>query len=671
MKKLLGYLPLHFLFFLILGSCFQFFTNFWNLSDYNFFYLFSSFCLLGFFLRKKKIFIIITAAFFFFLGIKNVYNEDATKRKFLVERDLTDAAPTILQIKKVLKPGIYHDKYLTEVTQVAQKPTSDALLLNIKKDSMSKKYMIGDQILIKTQFLPIRSPLNPHQFDYREYLSKQGVYFQVFVTQKEVYFLEKNVVTFSGWMHAFRTKLQNSLLNYNFSDDELSVINALLLGNRVEISKELTNDYSKAGVIHILAVSGLHIGIILWFLSYLLKPLERIRKGVLIKLIIIILFLWFFALLAGMSASVVRAVTMFSAVAVGQFINKKNAIEQSLILSMFIILLCKPLFLFDVGFQLSYLAVFGIIWIQPIFYNLWNPRYYLIKKAWQIITVSIAAQIGVLPISLFYFHQFPGLFLISNLIIIPFLGTIIGLGIIVLILSYEALLPNFLADFYGAIISFLNDIVKYMANKEAFLLSEISFFGIKMLATYIVIIAVFQFILKRNAGRLFIFLSSILIFQAVVLYEKYKIQTTQEFIVFHKNRYSIFGQREGVFCEIYHTMDSEAIKNVSLLRDYKIGENISYKIHQKTSNLFYVDDQPILIVDKEAVYMLTKLLNPIVVLQQSPKLNLDRLIFTLQPTLIIADGSNYKSDINRWEKSCKALKIPFWSTYKKGAFVLK
>lgn len=167
---------------------------------------------------------------------------------------------------------------------------------------------------------------------------------------------------------AFRINIQKSLRRYHFTEDELAVMNALLLGQRQEISKELSDNYSKAGAIHILAVSGLHVGIILLILSFLLKPLERVNKGKLIKLVLVILFLWFFAVLAGMSASVTRAVTMFSAIALGKFFNKRNAVEHSLIFSMFIILLWKPLFLFDVGFQLSYTAVFGIIWVQPVLY---------------------------------------------------------------------------------------------------------------------------------------------------------------------------------------------------------------------------------------------------------------------------------------------------------------
>ena len=303
----------------------------------------------------------------------------------------------------------------------------------------------------------------------------------------------------------FELKFKNHYVDITFTDDELAVMNALLLGQRQEISKQLSDNYSKAGAIHILAVSGLHVGVILLILSFILKPLERVNNGKLIKLVLVILSLWFFAILAGLSASVIRAVTMFSAIALGQFFNKRNAVEHSLIFSMFIILLWKPLFLFDVGFQLSYTAVFGIIWVQPVLYQLWKPTFFIVDKGWQLISVSVAAQLGVLPISLFYFHQFPALFFISNLIIIPFLGVILGLGLVVLVLSYVSILPVFLEGFYGDVISILNKVVAFVARQESFLFSEISFSALKMIFSYLLIIFRISAIFKTEYKTLFSF----------------------------------------------------------------------------------------------------------------------------------------------------------------------
>ncbi|CAI8302917.1 MAG: ComE operon protein 3 [Flavobacterium sp. SCGC AAA160-P02] len=667
MKKLLGYLPFHFLLFLIIGICCQFYTDYWSFGVEAFLCIFFSLCIIGFFLRKTMFFIVITWLTFFLVGMMVVYQGDATKNKNYYKNYLTDSPIAILEIQKVLKPGINHHKYIAKVIQVNGKNTLGNILLNIKKDSLYSMYRTDDQLVLKSHFITIKSSLNPHQFDYKGYQAKQGIYQQVFITNQQLLYLQSSSNRLLRIIDDIRTKIQKSLQNQDFSKDELAVINALLLGQRQDISKELIEDYSKAGAIHILAVSGLHVGIILLILSFVLQPLERFKRGKVVKLSMMIIFLWFFALLAGMSASVVRAVTMFSAIAFGQFINKSNAIEQSLIFSMFLLLICKPMFLFDVGFQLSYLAVFGIIWIQPVVYNIWNPRIYIVDKAWQIISVSVAAQFGILPLSLYYFHQFPGLFLISNLVILPFMGAILGLGIIVLILSYGSLLPEFLVGFYSGVISVLNYVVTLIASQEKFLLTEISFSGLKLMSTYLITIVGFRFFVKRNGHRLLIFLCSILIFQGVLMYEKYTREVNDEFVVFHKSRNSIVGKRIGERFEVYHDMDSLSRTAQNILTNYKIGENIQYKIHQKIPTVFYVKKQPILIINKVGIYDIQGLQKPIIILQQSPKINLDRLIDKLEPSMIIADGSNYKSFIKLWEDSSVRNKIPFWSTYKKGA----
>ena len=670
MKKLLGYLPFHFLLFLIAGICCQFYTGFWSFGIVGFFYILIFLFILGCLFRDRLLFVFISWLSFFFIGILLIYGGDATKSNNYFEKHLNNTSKAILAIDKVLKPGNYHYKYMAEVLQIDHQKTTGSVLINIEKDSIASFFKIGDRILIKNKFIAIKESLNPHQFNYKNYLVKQGIHQQVYTTKQELLLLDQTSTSFLGFIAAFRLKIQQSLQQYDFSEDELAIMNALLLGQRQDISKELTANYSKAGAIHILAVSGLHVGIILWMLSFVLKPLERYKKGKVIKLVLVLLFLWFFAVLAGMSASVTRAVTMFSAIAIGQFYNKRNAVEHSLIFSMFILLLLKPLFLFDVGFQLSYLAVFGIIWVQPVFYQLWKPKYYIIDKGWQLITVSTAAQLGVLPISLFYFHQFPGLFFLSNLLIIPFLGVILGTGIIVLGLSYLTIMPIFLVDIYGGIISILNRLVAFIARQEAFLFSDISFSFIKMFFSYLVIIACFQFFLKRNAKRCLFFLSSVVVFQSVFFYEKYHIEKNNEFIVFHKSRNSIVGIRTGSFLEVYNDMDSLVTKQ-NLLKNYKVGENIQYQNYQKLPNILQLNKKIVLFIDTAGVYNLKDLQQPILVLRQSPKINIERLINTLQPTIIIADGSNYKSYVRRWKATCLKLQIPFWSTDELGAYIKK
>lgn len=670
MKKLLGYLPFHFLLFLIAGISCQFYTNYWNYGIVISACILIFLSLTAYWQRKTLFFVFITWITFFLTGMILVYENDATNHTNYFEKHLKNTSKVILAIDKVLKPGNYHHKYVADVVQVDSNKTIGHVLLNIEKDSTPLLFHTGDLVFLKNKFQDIKSSLNPHQFNYKNYLAKQGIYQQVYATKQELLLLDQTSTSFLGFIAALRLKIQQSLIQYDFSEDELAVMNALLLGQRQEISKELSDNYSKAGAIHILAVSGLHVGIILLILSFVLKPLERVNKGKLIKLVLVILFLWFFAVLAGMSASVTRAVTMFSAIALGQFFNKRNAVEHSLIFSMFIILLWKPLFLFDVGFQLSYTAVFGIIWVQPVLYQLWKPTFFIVDKGWQLISVSVAAQLGVLPISLFYFHQFPGLFFISNLIIIPFLGVILGLGLVVLVLSYVTILPVFLEGFYGDVISILNKVVTFVARQEKFLFSEISFSVIKMIFFYLLIILGFQLFLKLNTKRCFLFLGSILAFQCVFILEKYTIAQKSELIVFHKSKNTIIGKRKGSSFEVYHSMDSLQISSQKLLINYKVGENISSQNYHKLSNLMYYKKQVVLIIEKDGLYDIKELNSPIVVLRESPKINLQRLAEKLKPAIIIADGSNYKSYIENWKATCKNLKIPFWTTYNQGAYIL-
>lgn len=671
MKKLLEYLPFHFLLFLIAGICVQFYMDAWRYGITKLLLCLLALFILALLFKKRTIFRGLVWLLFFFLGILSVFIQDATKKDSYFENHTYPNHTSVFVVKEVLKPTEYYAKYFVEVTQIGSQKTSGVVLLNIRRDSLSKQLKVDQKLFVQKEFSNLKPPLNPHQFNYKKYLAKLGIYQQVFVESNEFFLLETDTKSLLGIIADIRLNIQQSLQRYNFSKDEYGVINALLLGQRKEASKELVNDYAKAGAIHILAISGLHVGIILLVISFLLKPLERIFRGKSIQLILIVLILWFFALLAGMSASVVRAVTMFSAVAFGQFLNRRNAIEYSLIFSMFVLLLCKPLFLFDVGFQLSYLAVFGIVWIQPKLYSFWIPRSIILDKLWQLITVSVAAQLGVLPLSLYYFHQFPSLFLLSNLVIIPFLGIILICGIIIILLLACSLLPQSLADGYGFVISLLNRFIQFIARQESFLLKDISFSIGVLITSYFLIILASRFFIKRNVKRLLLFLGAVVALQSVLLYEKYKTIQHNEFLVFHKNRTTILGKRRGKNLIVYHNLDPIAVRAQQLLIDYKVGEEVKLIFKTNLPNLLFQGDQQILIVDERGIYKFKELKHPIVILKQSPKINVNRLISTLQPSQVIADGSNYKSYVSQWKVICLQTKTPFWDTSQNGVYIVK
>ena len=279
MKKVFEYLPLHFCVFVIVGIVLQFYTRFWEFGFTKLLLLILSIIALLFCFPNKIVRTFLSLILFFFIGISTVFVNNDKNYDNYYKSYLNADASAILKIDKVLKSSNYHHKYEVEVIQVDSLKTRGKVLLNIAKDSLLKPLKVDELIYTKPDFVEVNKPLNPHQFDYRFYLEKQVIYQQLYLDKNQYKSVDFKVFSLVGLSAKFRNAIQESLQKYHFKADELAVINALLLGQRQEISKELISDYSKAGAIHILAVSGLHVGIILWILTWLLKPIERLKKG--------------------------------------------------------------------------------------------------------------------------------------------------------------------------------------------------------------------------------------------------------------------------------------------------------------------------------------------------------------------------------------------------------
>lgn len=574
------------------------------------------------------------------------------------------------RIREVLKPNRYYQKYVVDILKIEGQNTSGKCLLSIPKDSLALALKIDAVFLAKTEFQNVYEPLNPHQFNYKNYLEKKYIYHQLTLNENELFEVNSNTTTLLGYADAIRSHINKKLKPFEFNPDELAIINALLLGQRQDISEAVYNSYANAGVIHILAVSGLHVGIILLIFNFVLKPLEQLKHGKLIKTVLLVALLWSFALIAGLSASVTRAVTMFSILAIAMNLKRPTNTYNTLAISMFVILLFKPLFIFDVGFQLSYLAVFAIVSIDPHLYKLWQPKYWLTDKLWHTLTITISAQFGILPLSLYYFHQFPGLFFVSNLIIVPGLGILLGLGIILILLAVLNILPPFFADFFGWIISLMNTVVDWVAQQESFLFQNIPFGIWHVLAFYVLIMAAFKFFFRRHVANLKFVLIGILCIQAAFIYTEFN-KPTNELVVFHKSRHSLLGNTTTNKIFVAEDLDSISGLKINSIADYSVGNFIKTIETDSLRPVYTLNGKILLVVDSLGVYNVKGFKPDYVLLRQSPKINLNRLIDSIKPKQIIADGSNYKSYIEHWEQICKKRKLPFHFTGKNGAFTIK
>ncbi len=620
---------------------------------------------------QNAFFGIVTYCCFFTLGYASYQSRLPQFQPQHFSKVISENDAGVLQVKIVetLKPDAYNSKYIAEVITVGNVKSKGKLLINIRKDSIDTDYLPDTILFVHSEVTEIQKPLNPFQFDYSMYMKSLGVYGEIRVSPSQILLSKSGTFTVRGKAQRFRLHIIEKLKASKLDLNERAIVEALILGEKREINKTLYSAYSQAGAIHILAVSGLHVGILYFILGFLFSPFRRGKYGKTLVATVIVLCLWGFAFITGLSPSVTRAVTMFSFFAFATIINRPTNTLNTLFLSFLTLLVINPLWLFQVGFQLSYLAVFFILWLQPKLRDYWKPNNLFLKKGWDIITVTVAAQVGILPLSLYYFHQFPGLFLFTNLIVLPFLGVLMAGGIIVVFLAVVDLLPDWIANGYNYLIETLNGFVSWVARQDAFLFQDIHFSAVQMLAYYLVLICLVLLWKKITYYRIIGCLSGICVFFGILIYDDLE-TSKNELIVFHKTKQTLIGYKNGSDFTLFRKDSIKDRSNDFPIKPYRVAQDIVTYSERKLPNIFLYNNKKIMVLDSFGVY--PKLQNiDILLLTNSPKTNLDRLIDSIKPKTIIADGSNYTSYVLRWEETCIKKKIPFYHTGKTGAFIIR
>nr|WP_262920454.1 ComEC/Rec2 family competence protein [Hanstruepera flava] len=607
------------------------------------------------------------------ISIKNLHNQQNFNNYYskVLKLNNNDLHLIKITIAENLKPNQTFNRYVAKITKVDSVNVIGKILLNFKRDSTHTLFNIDTQLVLKGRLQELYPPLNPHQFDYKAYLNNHDIYAQMYSDSASVIVEHTEMHSVFGYADYVRRKVISKLDNYHFEPNEMAVIKALFLGQRQDISNELRQQYVDAGAIHILAISGLHIGIILIILNHIFGFLKRFKKGYVLKTILILFLLWAFAIIAGLSPSVLRAVTMFSVVAIAMNLKRPYNIYNTLAISAFVLLLFNPMLLFEIGFQLSYLAVIGIVSIQPLLFNAIKTKYWFINKILILLTVSIAAQIGVLPLSLFYFHQFPGLFFISNVVVIPFLGFILSCGFIVTVLALLNIPYNFLVLLFETLIRWMNQFFNWVSQQDTFIFKNISFTLIMVISCYLLIICITRLLVAFHYKRLIYVLISIMVFQGIYLYTNYSNKANSELVIFHKSRHSVIGKKQDDILLLSHDLDSIKRHSDYIIQNYTVGNFIDSTREDNISNLYQLNDKTLLVVDSTSVYSNLSFQPDYVLLRQSPKINLNRLLDSLKIKTVVTDGSNYTSYVKRWQQTCLKQNVPFHYTGEKGAFIIK
>ncbi|WP_163408990.1 ComEC/Rec2 family competence protein [Flavobacterium ajazii] len=574
-----------------------------------------------------------------------------------------------LCLREKLKSNDYNDRYIAQVRQIENQNYSGRIIVNIQKDSIPNSLLIGNIIRLKTTLQNNTSPKNPNQFDYSKYLKDKQIYAQVYITKSEISIsktIKKDIWYYTAKLHS---RIVNNLNRQHFNPTEMNVALALILGQRQEITSDIIQDYQFSGATHILSVSGLHVGFIMLIINFILKPIGNTRKGSIIKLTAILVSLFVFAIISGLSPSVLRSVVMFSFLAVGNHLRRGGNTYHTLLVSLLLILLFEPYFLFDVGFQLSYLALFFIFWLHPLLKNIWNPKNKIVLQIWNVLTVSFAAQIGTLPLCLYYFHQFPGLFFVTNIVIIPILFIVMITGIAVMVLAIFNIVPLFFIQILEKSIYVLNKVIHFVASFDSFVIKDISFNNYYLLAFYLCITLSIIWVKRPSFLKLAGVLSAIIILQISFIFTKKEVQSQKEIIVYNVKKKTIISERNGNSVTFFGYNPLRNSSQNTILNSYLTANFCHLEKASKIQNTLYLNNQKIYIIDSTNIYL--KMIQPdILLLTQSPKINLERVLKNLHPRIIIADASNSYSIQKLWKTTCLKQKIPFHSISEKGFYKL-
>lgn len=370
--------------------------------------------------------------FFAVLGIV-VYNRYNEKPVFYSEGIFV---ATILE-SPVEKPNSY--KSTVKINEVISSDsvtkTNEKIIVYFEKSENAIKLKAGDEILFNRSPNPVAPKLNPYDFDYQKYLERRRVYRQVYLATDN--WQQNGNSRFSLIFEAekLRDKLINVYRSQPIDSVEFEILSALTLGYSRELDPETRRVFSSSGAMHVLSVSGLHVAIIFAVINFLFGFMKRNKQGRFIFTTSIILVLWFYAFITGLSPSVLRATAMFSVYIIGENMHRKANIYNSLALTAFFILLINPNSLFDIGFQLSYSALFGIVVIEPKLREYVNVKNRVLRYFVSLITISVAAQIATFPLTSFYFSQFPTYFWLTNIFIIPTVAFLTPAGIVLLFVN--------------------------------------------------------------------------------------------------------------------------------------------------------------------------------------------------------------------------------------------
>lgn len=564
------------------------------------------------------------------------------------------------------------------IDSAATYTTSGTVLLYFKIDSTARCLGYGSQILLNKPLQAIGSTGNPGAFDYRHYMALQGIYRQVYLLPGEYVVLPgKNENRFTKGLLDTRQKVTAVLSRYIPGKKEAGLAEALLIGYKDDLDKGLLQSYSNTGVVHIIAISGLHVGLIYGLLLFVTAPL-RLKRWQWLQAGIIIAGLWLFALLAGGGPSVLRSALMFTCIVIGQRVSSGTSVYNTLSVSAFILLCINPLWCWDVGFQLSYIAVLSIVIFMKPIYHLLSFQNKALDVIWKLNAVTLAAQVLTVPVSIYHFHQFPAYFLITNLLAVP-LSTAIVLGEI--ILCALAVVPA-LAGPAGLVLQWgirqMNQFIAHMEGMPGALWNGLQVSTLQLVLLYVVVAGVSGWLLQKNKTALLAGLCGLLGFMAARTQSFIQAGRQQLLVVYNLPKHQAIDFISGR--KYLFKSDSALADDVLTQRFYLGPSRVAWRVGPADhlfitgvhGNCLVFNNKRVLLVDERfpAQGIAEKINADLVIVSGRVRLSPAALVKTVDCRQVVLDSSVPARTVNKWKEEAQKLRLACFCVVDNGAFVM-
>ena len=575
-----------------------------------------------------------------------------------------------------------------KITDEEETAYNELVVAYFRKDSLSQLLRQGDLLLIKGVLTPITNGGNPYEFDYKGFLARRQIGRSVFVGrwQKVGSYAQTPLFNFSN---RIRNNLLDVLNRCGLSGNELAVVSALTLGYKADIDDELRQAYSASGGMHVLAVSGLHVGVVFLVLNTILMLFPFLNRVKWLRALIQLTALWLFALITGLSPSVMRAATMFSFVAIGKASTRRAYIYNSIAASAFILLLINPNILFEVSFQFSYSAVIAIVFLHSTLYQLLSFKNILLDKIWSLTCVSIAAQTGVAPLAMYYFHQFPSYFIMTNYIVIPAASIIIYGAVLLFIFAPVPFLLETLGWLLDKFVYGVNSLIFFIEKMPGSVIMEIRFAGWEIFLAYVLIGGMGAWMLTKHKTAIFAMLAAIALWTTGAAIRTNHDLQRRQLIVYNTQGNSLLQFIEGRNNTVWYAARNATFNASNFLNAQRTAMQLAYANYhildstlnaEKMPKTLFADDNFVQFADKRIV-IFTRQTPPqnagshairtdVAILTQNINARITQIIETYNPEIIVIDASSTRARIARWEQECVEAGVKYHRVDRDGAFVL-